>query len=103
MNAFQVIVLVMLVWLAFLLAARRELHRMQAHCLALRRAAVTEPERLEERSEPIGSYEGLEIYASVKFMGQRYRFAGVAPQAYRERVESRELFVEPGLVYRVDG
>jgi hypothetical protein len=102
MDFFSAIVLVMLGWLACLLAVRREVQRMRAACRSAPRGPVTDPERLEERREPIGRYAGREIYASVTFAGQRYHFAGVAPARYRDQLRPRELFVEPGLVYTED-
>jgi hypothetical protein len=35
-------------------------------------------------------------------MGRRYCFAGVAPRDCRARLQSGELLVEPGLLYRPD-
>jgi hypothetical protein len=102
MDSFSVIQLLMLAWLGFLLAARREVQRMRQQCRAAPRGMLAEPELLEERSHPIGRFAGREIYASVTFMGRRYCFAGVAPRDCRARLQSGELLVEPGLLYRPD-
>jgi hypothetical protein len=98
MDSFSVVLLLMLAWLGLLIAARPQVHRMRHRCREAPRGTIARPEQLEERSQPIGRYAGREIYASVKFMGRRYHFAGVAPAA--ARVEERELLVEPGLMYR---
>jgi hypothetical protein len=48
----------------------------------------------------IGTYHGDEIHEWVRYRGERYDFAYVAPPRYRLRVKPNELFVAPGLVYR---
>jgi hypothetical protein len=48
----------------------------------------------------IGTYHGDEIHEWVRYRGERYQFAYVAPSRYRLRVRRDELFLPPGLVYR---
>jgi hypothetical protein len=48
----------------------------------------------------IGTYHGDEIHEWVRYRGERYEFAYIAPPRYRLRVKPNELFMPPGLVYR---
>ena len=48
----------------------------------------------------IGTYHGDEIHEWVRYHGERYDFAYIAPPRYRLRVKLDELFLPPGLVYR---
>jgi hypothetical protein len=57
---------------------------------------------LEAHSAPIGEYMGRPIWATVTFMGLQYRFDHVIERRQRDRIEPRELFLEPGLVYVAD-
>jgi hypothetical protein len=62
---------------------------------------VVESERELDATAPvIGTYHGDEIHEWVRYRGQRYQFAYVAPSRYRLRVQHDELFLPPGLVYR---
>ena len=58
---------------------------------------------LQAHSEPIGEYMGHPIWGWVRFMGMDYRFDHVVDtrtsRHARERLASRELFLDPGLVY----
>jgi len=65
------------------------------------RGAVVESEtELDAIAPTIGTYHGDEIHAWVRYRGERYDFAYVAPPRYRLRVKADELFLAPGLVYR---
>ena len=61
---------------------------------------IVSEQALEDHSPPIGEYLGRPIWGSVKFMGMEYRFHHVHDRRQRERLAPRELFLEPGLVYR---
>lgn len=65
-------------------------------------ATARDEVRADEGTEIIGSYDGGAIYASVRYMGMLYRFDRVVPASYRRRVQPRELFVDPGLLYVTD-
>ncbi|HVL37301.1 MAG TPA: hypothetical protein VM489_16650 [Burkholderiales bacterium] len=58
--------------------------------------------RPEPEAEVIGTFDGREIYASVQYMGMKYRFDRVVPPSYQYRVAPRELYVAPGLLYLTD-
>ena len=65
--------------------------------------AVIEQEGLVRASDKIvGSLDGRPIYATVEFMGMRYRFEAVVAPSYRHRVGPRQLYVPPGLLYVTD-
>jgi hypothetical protein len=65
------------------------------------RGAVIESQaELDAIAPRIGTYHGDEIHEWVRYRGERYEFAYVAPPRYRLRVKPDELFVPPGLVYR---
>ena len=55
---------------------------------------------LDAIAPTIGSYRGGEIHDWVRYRGERYDFAYVAPPAYRLRVQPGELFLPGGVVYR---
>ena len=63
--------------------------------------AVVESEtELDAIAPMIGTYHGDEIHEWVRYRGERYDFAYIAPPRYRLRVKRNELFLPPGLVYR---
>jgi hypothetical protein len=55
---------------------------------------------LDAMAPTIGTYHGGGIPEWVRYHGERYDFAYVAPSRYRARVGRGELFLEPGIVYR---
>lgn len=64
-------------------------------------AVVVEPRALQARERKIGYYQGAEIFERVRFGGWEYRFDHVAGPDERELIEGGELYLEPGLVYRM--
>ena len=64
---------------------------------------IRRPEALDEFSEVIGRYSGTLIYRSVTFKGMEYAFAGVVPPGYQARIAENELYLDPGLLYRLCG
>jgi hypothetical protein len=62
---------------------------------------VVKPEIIDGR-EAIGSYGGEPIWATVSFKGLTYGFDRVAPPASADRIRAGELFLPPGLVYRLE-
>ena len=66
------------------------------------RGVVVRREEVLQYSSPIGFYLGRQVFGEVRFLGMLYRFDRVTTPAYRNRVQARELFLEPGLVYRTD-
>lgn len=65
-------------------------------------AVVLTPTALQQQERVIGRYMGVEIFEQVRFGGCTYRFERVAPSADRDSVGGGELFLEPGLVYRME-
>ena len=63
-------------------------------------AVVESESELEAFAPMIGTYHGDEIHAWVRYRGERYDFAYVAPPRYRLRVKPDELFLSPGVVYK---
>jgi hypothetical protein len=63
---------------------------------------IVKESALEAHAPPIGEYLGHPIWASVQFMGMKYRFHHVQDRRARERLAPGELFLEPGLVYVAD-
>jgi hypothetical protein len=68
--------------------------------LPSRGAVIESQAELDAIAPRIGTYHGDEIHEWVRYRGERYEFAYVAPPRYRLRVKPDELFVPPGLVYR---
>ncbi len=64
-------------------------------------AVVLRPQALEGCDEPIGTYLGSPIFRRVRFHGCDYEFDRVAPSEARDLIDGGELFLEPGLVYRL--
>lgn len=60
---------------------------------------IVNPSALDGAAEVIGYYRGAAIPGSVVFRGMRYEFSRVAPPCYKEIIDRRELYLEPGLVY----
>jgi hypothetical protein len=81
----------------------RELDRLDDPAYLREQGVVIVLDRaLEAHSAPIGRYMGCEIWGSVTFKGMRYRFDHVARARERERLNARELYLPPGLVYVTD-
>jgi len=57
---------------------------------------------LDERSAPIGEYMGSPIWGSVTFKGMVYRFDRIVRRRERDLTGPRELYLEPGLLYRTE-
>lgn len=54
---------------------------------------------LEATGEPIGCYQGAPIYATVRYLGATYRYAGVVPRESGWLAGPNELRIDPGVVY----
>jgi hypothetical protein len=67
-----------------------------------RGVVILHPSALQELAAPVGEYMGREIWGSVTFKGMVYRFDHVVHRRERDRTGPRELFLEPGLLYRTD-
>ncbi len=67
-----------------------------------RGVVVLDAGALDDHAGVIGTFAGREIWATVTFFGMVYRYVGVARAGGRDRVGSRELYLEPGLLYRTD-
>jgi hypothetical protein len=81
----------------------RQLDRLGDPAYLRRNGVIIVVERaLQSHSEPIGEYLGHPIWASVTFMGMRYRFDRILPRQKRDSIAALELFLEPGLVYRTE-
>lgn len=103
MSAMEALVVVLLVALPWWWLVRRELAKLtDARYLRAHGVVIVSERVLQARSAPIGEYMGRPIWGSVRFMGMEYRFDHVLDRKARERLEPRELFIEPGLVYVTD-
>ena len=99
----EALVVVLLVALPWWWLVRRELAKLtDARYLRAHGVVIVSERVLQARSAPIGEYMGRPIWGSVRFMGMEYRFDHVLDRKARERLEPRELFIEPGLVYVTD-
>ena len=86
----------------FLLVVLREIDRMDDPRHMRNEGVIIVAEGvIEEHSEPIGAYDGRPIWDSVTFHGMQYRFDHVIARQQRERIGPGELYLEPGLVYRL--
>ena len=75
--------------------------RYEGYLPRSRLGVVLESElELEAIAPMIGTYHGDEIHEWVRYRGERYEFAYVAPPRYRLRVKPGELYLPPGVVYR---
>lgn len=100
MTPLDVGVVVALLALPFYWALKRELDRLEDPAYLRRHGIViVRLSAIEAHSEPIGSYEGREVWRTLTFKGMEYRFDHVIPARERERVGPGELYLEPGLVY----
>ena len=96
-------VLIALLAAGFHWLVRRELNKLDDPGYLRRNGVViVAPAALEAHSAPIGRYRDSEIWGSVTFKGMLYRFDHVARAQERERLNARELYLEPGLVYVTD-
>ncbi len=64
-------------------------------------AVVMRPTALQATRHPIGAYMGVPIFEEVRFEGHEYVFDRVQSRARRSKIQGGELFLEPGLVYRM--
>jgi hypothetical protein len=82
-------------------AILRWFRRYEGNLPSSRLGVVVESElELDAIAPMIGTYHGDEIHEWVRYRGERYDFAYVAPPRYRLRVKPGELFFAPGVVYR---
>jgi hypothetical protein len=103
MSALEALVVVLVVALPFWWLVHRELAKLtDARYLRSHGVIIVSERALQARSAPIGEYMGHPIWGSVRFMGMEYRFDHVVDRKARERLEPRQLFIEPGLVYVTD-
>jgi hypothetical protein len=95
--------LILALFLPFHLLVLRQLRLLTDPAYIRRKGVVIVAEKvLEAHSAPIGCYMGHPIWATVTFMGMQYRFDHVVPRRKRNRIEARELYLDPGLVYLTD-
>ena len=96
-----IFVIMFLFWIP-IWAVRREVSNRQSpgywRCWG---AVVLSPTALQGRDHPIGSYMGVPIFEHVRFCNLDYLFERVARSEERDLIEGGELFLEPGLVYRL--
>ncbi len=91
-------ILCVLVPLHMLMA--HEFHRWQRELSARRHGVIVHRfEALDEASEVIGIYGGVEIHRTVTFQGVQYEFFGVAPSGGQAKLRQDELYLDPGLLY----
>jgi hypothetical protein len=103
MSALDAIALLLLLFLPLHPLVRRELDKLSDPRYLRRHGVVIVSERaLEGHSAPIGEYMGRPIWGSVRFKGMDYRFHHVTDKRNRAQPKSRELFLDPGLIYVTD-
>lgn len=91
-------ILCVLVPLHILMA--HEFHRWQRELSARRHGVIVHRlDALDEASEVIGLYSGVEIHRTVTFQGVQYEFFGVAPAGGQGKLRRDELYLDPGLLY----
>lgn len=64
-------------------------------------AVVLRSQALQGWDEPIGTYMGVPIFQRIRFHDCDYEFDRVLPSDARDFIGGGELFLEPGLVYRL--
>ena len=64
-------------------------------------AVVVRPAALELREQLIGYYMGVEIFERIRFHQLDYRFSRIGGPREREAIDGGELYLEPGLIYRL--
>lgn len=62
---------------------------------------VVHPRALELRERVIGRYMDAEIFEHVRFHGLDYSYSRIAGPHERDAIEGGELYLEPGLIYRL--
>lgn len=103
MSPLETGALVALLALGIRWLVQRELDKLEdPRYLRRHGVVIVVPSALEAHSEPIGRYNGSEIWGSVTFKGMLYRFDHIARARERERLSARELYLPPGLVYVTD-
>lgn len=103
MNALEAVVVMALIVLPFHLAIQFQFDRLaDPRHIRSKGVVIVRPGALQGHGEAIGSYSGCDIWASVTFMGMEYRFERIVKPAYAGRIGARELYLEPGLLYRTD-
>jgi hypothetical protein len=91
-------ILCVLVPLHMLMA--HEFHRWQRELSARRHGVIVNRfDALDEATEVIGIYCGVEIHRTVTFQGVQYEFFGVAPSGRQGTLRQDELYLDPGLLY----
>ena len=103
MNVIELALIVGGIALPFHFLVRRELGKLSnPRHLREHGVVIVSLRALESRSEAIGTFMGQTIWDSVTFKGMRYRFDRVIDPRAKDRIEARELYLEPGLVYVTD-
>ncbi|MCB1909477.1 MAG: hypothetical protein KDH15_19115 [Rhodocyclaceae bacterium] len=96
-----IFVILLLFWIP-VWAVRREIAYRQSPGYWRRWGVVVlSPSALQACDDRIGSYMGEPIFEHVRFCGHDYHFDRVADSKERDLIEGGELFLEPGLVYRL--
>jgi hypothetical protein len=77
-----------------------EFHRWQRELATRRHGVIVHRfDALDDASEVIGIYSGVEIHRTVTFQGVQYEFFGVAPSREEGMLRRDELYLDPGLLY----
>jgi len=100
MESLGFLILLML-WIPIWLVRRELAFRRSPDYWRRWGVVVTRPTALQARRHPIGAYMGVPIYGEVRFGGHEYVFDRVQSREWRCMIEGGELFLEPGLVYRM--
>lgn len=103
MTPLYAALIVALLALPFHWAIRRELRRLATpEYLRARGVVIVARRAVRLEARVVGRYMDLPIPAGLSFRGMRYHFDHVIAQHEREAIRPGELYLEPGLVYRVD-
>lgn len=77
-----------------------EFRRWQRDVASRRHGVVVHRfDALDDASEVIGNYGGVEIHRTVTFKGVQYEFFGVAPSRDGGGLRRDQLYLDPGLLY----
>lgn len=103
MNALEAVVVMALIVLPLHLAVQHQFDLLvDPRHIRRKGVVIVKPTTLQDHAESIGTYKGSEIWASVTFMGMHYRFKRIVKPSYAGRIGARELYLDPGLLYRTE-
>jgi hypothetical protein len=103
MSPLEAVALMALIGLPWHLLVLWQLNRLDDPAyLRQEGVVILRDEALQGHAMQVGRYKNRPIWETVTFMGMVYRFDHIVPRGYRWSVGERELYLEPGLLYRTD-